>query len=260
MLVTVWSLYLSFLTLYLVEVTGAPYVGYCSEEPFDCACSAQPHISVSSLLGSSWQLLPNKCLTNISSSKFTEGKTREGRRALYRSHTSTVPITQMGKKVPPYSGTAAQIQLFANTNLPMEIRSSHQTHRPGKPHQPSVSSGHGQTITVPGTINSHFASPRYILYLKEALTLDVLRANTYELLQTVKAKGTNSQQEARNSFTAVKLCGARNMPTATWADHMAEQILMFSLLYVTYFRAFVQTARKQEKRYYYWGKIKYSIF
>lgn len=57
----------------------------------------------------------------------------------------------------------------------------------------------------------------------------------------------NSHQEARNSFRAVKPCEARNMPTARRAAHMAQQIWMFPLPSVTYFRAFMQTARRQEK-------------
>jgi len=54
---------------------------------------------------------------------------------------------------------------------------------------------------------------------------------------------------------AVKLRGAGNMPTAMSADHMAQQILMFSLPYATYFRAFVQTARRQEKHTITGGKL-----
>lgn len=246
--------FLSCLALYLVEVTEVASVSYCSKEPFDCASSMQPHISASSLPQSSWQSLPNKCRTIRSSSKCIEGRMTEGRRALYR----TVPGTQMGKKrFPPILARLHECTDSANTDLPLEISSSHQSHRLGQSASTNclfwrcLDNSCAQDYQPPPP----FTNPRYILYLKEALTLHVLRANTYELLQTVKAKATNSHQEARNSFMAVKLCRARNMPAAMWADHTAQQILMFSLPYVTYFRAFVQTARRQEKHTITGGKL-----
>lgn len=124
---------MSCLALYLLEVTEVASVSYRSKEPFDCACSMQPHISLSSLPESSQQSLPNKCLTIISSSKFTAGRMTEGRRALYGSRIRAVPLTQMGKKrFHPILAWLQECIDSANTDSALEIRSSHQTHRPGK--------------------------------------------------------------------------------------------------------------------------------